>query len=58
MAAYQDFDRFFDSVVKTKTLKNITNTAIAIRTMADLALERIAELESQCEATDAQPSST
>jgi len=58
VAAYQDFDRFFEAVVKTKTLKNITNTAIAIRAMADLALERIAELESQCEATDAQPSST
>ena len=52
-----DFDRFFQTTVAVKEKLLIENTAMAIRTMATLAAERLAQLEAndngQSERTDA-----
>lgn len=42
---YRDFDAIFDAIVATKKARNVHNTAVALRVMADLAMERILELE-------------
>ncbi|PZV05769.1 MAG: hypothetical protein DCF32_10665 [Leptolyngbya sp.] len=44
IAHIEDFDRVFDAVVGTKEAKNIHNTALAFRAMAELALERLEQL--------------
>lgn len=48
-ANYADFDRFFDTVVRAKDYKNITNSAVALRVLVDLANERLDMLESEAE---------
>jgi len=45
VAAYDDFDTMFNALVRVKELSGIHNSAIAIRMMAELALERIEQLE-------------
>jgi hypothetical protein len=52
LASLTDFDQFFNSIVRTKALKNVTNTALAIRIMAELAVERLDELEAECQPED------
>lgn len=47
VAAYADFDRFFDAAVRIKAKFEAFNSAIAVRIMADLALERLAQLEAE-----------
>ena len=56
LAHLQDFERVFDAVVATKESKNILNTSVAFRAMADLALERLEQLASEAaeEAADTQ----
>jgi hypothetical protein len=44
-AALQDFDAFFDTIVRTKKVKNAINTAIAVRLMVDLANQELDRLE-------------
>lgn len=44
-----DFDRFFDTLIKVKNSKNIHNTAFALNAMSELALERLQQLESEQE---------
>ena len=45
LASLDDFDRFFETAVAVKEKLNIQNTATAVRMMATLAVERLAELE-------------
>jgi hypothetical protein len=46
-ARYSDFDRIFDALVKVKAKKQTWNTGLALAVMADLALERLAQLEAE-----------
>ena len=45
LASLEDFDRFFETTVAVKEKLNIQNTATAVRMMATLAVERLAQLE-------------
>lgn len=45
-ARYEDFTRVFDAVVQTKNVRGINNSAVALRTIADIAL-RVLEGEEQ-----------
>lgn len=40
-----DFDTIFAAVTKLKTAKNIHNSAVALRVMADIALEQLATVD-------------
>jgi hypothetical protein len=44
VAALADFERLFDACVRVKEQRNVHNTALAVRVMAELALERLEEL--------------
>jgi hypothetical protein len=44
-AHYSDFAAFFDAVVAVKNRTGVHNTAVAIRAMAELALERLDETD-------------
>lgn len=50
VAAYRDFDAFFDAVVKVKTQCKVYNSAIALATMAQLAMERLTQMEQAAQA--------
>nr|BDD45304.1 hypothetical protein 24 [bacterium] len=52
LASYDDFDSFFDAIVAVKEFKNVFNNAVAIRLMADLAMEKIIEYGEQEEIQD------
>jgi hypothetical protein len=58
-ARYEDFDQFFDAVVKTKTTLKVYNSAIAVAAMVSLAMERLEQLQAEeqpdSEASDARP---
>lgn len=41
---YEDFDHFFEQLITLKRVKNIRNTAVALRVMAELAGAAIADL--------------
>ncbi|WP_449246642.1 hypothetical protein [Desulfarculus baarsii] len=43
LARFQDFDLFFEAVMQTKEKLGIVNTATAIRKMAEMTLEALAE---------------
>ena len=45
VASYEDFSSIFDAIVKVKDHIGVHNTAVAIRAMAELAIERIEETE-------------
>ena len=45
LASDADFEKFFDSLVRIKQYHNVFNTAIAIRMMAIMALERLEQLQ-------------
>ena len=45
IAHYDDFARLFDAVIAVKQKLDIHNGAVALRVMADLAMERLAEAE-------------
>lgn len=47
MGEYEDYSRLFDAIVAVKQFKNIFNTAVAIRALADLAIERLQQLEAE-----------
>lgn len=46
-AVYDDFDRVFDTIVKVKEGLNVYNTALAFRMMAELALERLEQIDQE-----------
>lgn len=46
-AHIEAFDVFFEAIVKTKHTLAITNSAIALLSMAELALERLAQIEQE-----------
>ena len=45
LAPYAEFERFFDALVRTKELKGITNSAIGMSALVELANERMDEIE-------------
>jgi len=45
VAHYDDFGRLFDAIIAVKSKLDIHNGAVALRVMADLAMERLAEIE-------------
>ncbi len=45
VARYDDFGRLFDVIIAVKSKLDIQNGAVALRVMADLAMERLAEIE-------------
>lgn len=55
LASLNDFDRFFDTAVAVKEKLNIQNTATAVRMMATLAAERLAEIEANDHALSLGP---
>ena len=44
-----DFDSFFDAVTKTKKIMGIHNSAVALRTMAQLTLQKLEEIEQEAQ---------
>jgi hypothetical protein len=42
---YQDFDRLFEQLLAVNAAKNVRNTAVALRLMAELAGEALAREE-------------
>jgi ParB-like nuclease family protein len=48
-ADLQDFDDMFDAIVRTKEQHNIQNNAVAIGTLAQLAMERLDQLEAEAD---------
>lgn len=51
-ARMQDFDTVYRAVISTKSKLNIINTAEAFKTMAELALQRLEELDGEAESRD------
>ena len=45
VAHYDDFTRLFDAIIAVKSKLDIHNGAVALRVMADLAMERLGEIE-------------
>lgn len=45
VAHYKDFEAIFDAVIAVKTKHNIHNAAVALRMMAELAVERLEQLD-------------
>lgn len=50
LARYRDFDAIFDATVKVKDKRQVRNSALAFAVMAELALQRLDELEAEDEA--------
>lgn len=50
VARLEDFDRVFTALVKVKEQRQIHNTALALRVMAELAVERLDQLQAGTEA--------
>lgn len=44
-----DFDTFFDAVTKAKKIMNIHNSAVVLRTMAQLTLQKLEEMQQESE---------
>lgn len=45
LAAHEQFERFFDALVRAKEIKGITNSAIAVSALVELATERMDQIE-------------
>lgn len=45
-ARFKDFDAVFEAIVRTKLKLDIHNSALALLVMAELAIERLDEMES------------
>jgi hypothetical protein len=50
LARHADFDTFFAAAVATKKHLNVFNNALALRRMAELALERLEEMDAEADA--------
>jgi hypothetical protein len=42
---FEDFDKTFDAIVRVKQLRNVQNSAIAMAILAELAIQKLDELE-------------
>lgn len=51
-ARYAEFDQFFDAIVRTKEVHNIQNNAMAITALAEMAMERLDQLEAEIDGQD------
>ncbi|EHM3440615.1 ParB N-terminal domain-containing protein [Salmonella enterica subsp. enterica] len=51
-ARMEDFDTVYRAVINAKSKLNIINTAEAFKTMAELALQRLEELDGEAESSD------
>lgn len=47
LAHILDFDKVFDAIVAVKEKRNVHNTALALLEMAELAVQRLAEIEAE-----------
>lgn len=47
VARYTDFDAIFDAVVAVKDKRGVVNSALALVVMAELAMERLAQMEAE-----------
>jgi hypothetical protein len=45
LARYAEFDAFFDAIIRTKAVKGVENSAMALAIMAELANERLDQIE-------------
>ena len=54
LARFADFDRLFDAIIAVKKHQNILNSSMALAAMAELALQRLDQLET--EETNGAPS--
>lgn len=52
LAQYEDFFTLFDAIVEVKQFKNVFNSAVAIRQLADLAMERLEQLKAEQESKE------
>lgn len=50
VAPHAVFEDFFDAIIRTKHQMNIVNSGIALSTMAQLAMERLDQIEAEAEA--------
>lgn len=53
LAHYEDFFTLFNTIVEVKQFKNVFNSAVAIRQLADLAMERLEQLKAEQEENEA-----
>lgn len=49
LASLADYEKVFDAIVATKRYHNVSNSAVAISIMADLALQRLDQLQAEAE---------
>ena len=49
VAAYKDFDDFFNAVLRVKAEQAVYNSAIAFATLVELATERLDQLQAESE---------
>ncbi|MBM2293763.1 ParB-like nuclease domain-containing protein [Sulfitobacter pseudonitzschiae] len=56
LARYEDFTAMFEAIVSTKEAMNVQNSAVAIGLVAELAMERLAQLEVEKLAESDNPS--
>jgi len=54
VARFEDFDAFFDAVVRTKRLTRVLNNASSIAIMTQLACERLDQLEAEAAGGDVE----
>lgn len=45
VASYADFDKLFDTIIRVKETKNVANSAMALAILAELANERLDQLD-------------
>lgn len=53
LAHLKDFDAFFEAIVRTKDAHNVQNSAVAIGLVAELALQRLDQLEGEAKEPEA-----
>lgn len=54
LARYSDFTAIFDALIAIKERKGVVNSALALAVMAELALERLEQMEPEAEADGVQ----
>ncbi len=47
LARFEDFNRFFDALIAVKERSGVHNSAIAMRLLSDLAMERLEQIEKE-----------
>ena len=53
VARYRDFNAVFDAIIAVKEKRGVVNSALALTVMAELAIERLQQLDSQVDQQDA-----